>query len=142
MTIPCENCPAKLDKNKAHCCGIFAFPLKFLEEHKKLFQEEGELKEFGTDAVILTKDFRCVFLDRTTFKCSIYDERPDVCKNYGMIDDLQCPYFKRSGNRRSSASEKVTMRKINAMIDKALENNKKYESRKVIKGGFTLGQFS
>ena len=138
--INCENCPAKLDKNKSHCCGIIPFPIKFLEENKKLFQADGELKENGDTGAIITKDFRCVFLNRETFKCVIYDKRPKVCIDYGMIEELKCPYFKRSGNRRSPAGEKVTMREINKFVDKAIENNKKYiDSRKVIKGGFTLG---
>ena len=120
MPIDCFKCPAKLDKNKPHCCGIFQFPLKFLEEHKKFFQENGELKESGDFAVILTPDFRCVFLNRETFLCAIYDERPDVCKFYGTIEKLPCQYFKRSGNRRSPASEKVTIRQINSQVDKTM----------------------
>ena len=117
--IPCENCPAKFDKSKSHCCGIIPFPMKFLEEHRKFFMENGELKDNGDVGIILTKDFLCVFYDRLNHKCAIYDERPEVCRLYGTIDKLPCPFFKRSGNRRSPASEKVTLRQINASVDKA-----------------------
>ena len=112
--IPCERCPAK-----SGCCGIIPFPLKFLETHKQFFKAEGELKDDGNQAIILTKDFLCVFFDRKAHNCAIYEERPDVCKNYGMIEKLPCPFFKRSGNRRSPASEKITLRQINATVDKA-----------------------
>lgn len=118
--IPCENCPAKFDKSKSHCCGIIPFPMKFLIEHKPLFQESGELKDNGDVGIILTKDFLCVFYDRLNHKCAIYDERPEICKQYGTIPQLPCPYFKRSGNRRSPGSEKITLRQIGKDVDKAM----------------------
>jgi Fe-S-cluster containining protein len=123
--IPCENCPHRTNPDAPFCCGIIPFPLKFLEEHKKFFKENGELKDNGDTAIILTADFLCVFFDRQTHKCAIYEERPEVCRNYGIIEDLPCPYFKRSGNRRSPASEKITIRKINAFVDKAEKNLEK-----------------
>lgn len=119
--INCDKCPAKLNPNLPCCCGIIPFPLKFLESHKPFFKADGELKDDGNRAVILTKDFRCVFFDRKTFLCSIYDERPEVCRLYGTIKELPCAYFKRSGNRRSPASEKITTRQINTQIDKFIK---------------------
>ena len=123
--IPCENCPAKFDKNKSHCCGIIPFPMKFLIEHKPFFKANGELKDNGDVGIILTEDFLCVFYDRKEHKCAIYDERPNTCRDYGYIPQLPCPYFKRSGNRRSPASEKITLREIGKAVDKAMERAKK-----------------
>jgi Fe-S-cluster containining protein len=128
--IPCDKCPAKFDKSKSHCCGIIPFPLKFLEEHKKFFRAEGELKDDGNQAIILTKDFLCVFYDRLNHKCAIYEERPQVCKDYGMIEALPCPYFKRSGNRRSPASEKITLREIGKRVDKAVKRGELLDKRR------------
>jgi len=119
--IPCEKCPAKFDKSKSHCCGIIPFPMKFLETHKQFFKESGELKDNGEQAIILTKDFLCVFYDRKEHKCAIYDERPEICRKYGTIPQLECPYFKRSGNRRSPASEKITLKKIGKYVDGAMK---------------------
>jgi hypothetical protein len=112
--IPCERCP---DKSGSGCCGIIPFPLKFLETHKPFFKASGELKDDGNQAIILTKDFLCVFFDRINHKCAIYEERPEICKNYGMVETLKCPFFKPSGNRRSPASEKITIREINKFVD-------------------------
>jgi Fe-S-cluster containining protein len=94
--------------------------LKFLETHKPFFKASGELKDDGNQAIILTKDFLCVFFDRINHKCAIYEERPDVCRNYGEIEALPCPFFKRSGNERSPASQKITLKKINAYVDRTM----------------------
>lgn len=119
--IPCDKCPAKTDPKKSHCCGIIPFPLKFLEEHKKFFQESGELKDDGNQSIILTPDLICVFMNRKTQMCAIYDERPEVCRLYGTIEKLPCLYFKRSGNPRSPASQKIIKRQLNAMVDRAVK---------------------
>jgi hypothetical protein len=65
-----------------------------------------------------------VFFDRENHKCAIYDERPEVCRLYGMIDRLPCPHFKRSGNPRSPASQNITMKKINADVDRVAKGLK------------------
>ena len=122
--IDCSKCPHKTG-SEAFCCGIIPFPLKFLEEHKPFFQENGELKENGEQAIILTPDFLCVFFNRKEHNCAIYEERPTVCKMYGEVEQLQCPYFKRSGNRRSPASEKITLREINRQVDATEKRLKK-----------------
>ena len=119
--IPCDMCPAKFDKTKSHCCGIIPFPLKFFETHRQFFKESGELKDDGNVGIILTKDFLCVFYDRKEHKCAIYNERPEICRKYGMIPELPCMYFKRSGNRRSQGSEKITKRFIEKQVDKAVK---------------------
>lgn len=127
--IPCEKCPHKINENEGFCCGIIPFPIKFLEDHKKLFQENAELKEAGDMGVVLTPDLLCVFFNRKEHNCAIYDERPEVCRMYGMVEKLPCPHFKRSGNPRSPASKKITLRQINADVDKTykrlgIENGK------------------
>lgn len=120
--IPCENCPHKLNpsQNKHFCCGIIPFPTKFLEEHKKDFKSSGELQENGEQGVIITPDFLCVFFDRVKHNCAIYEDRPAVCRLYGIDEErLPCPYFRRSGNPRTEASKKITLRKITEIVDKA-----------------------
>jgi Fe-S-cluster containining protein len=117
IKLPCENCPAKLDKSKIHCCGLIPFPIKFLEDNKKFFQENGNLNQNGEQGVIITPDERCVFLNRETFECAIYEKRPFVCKIFGE-KALPCYYYKPSGNKRSPASEKVTMRELKKRVMK------------------------
>ena len=36
---------------------------------------------------------KCPFL-RADYKCNIYDNRPDVCRKFGEIDDLPCKWLK------------------------------------------------
>jgi Fe-S-cluster containining protein len=122
MGIDCLKCPAKLNKEASHCCGIIPFNIKFLESRKDKFQSKGELKDAGDVGIILTPDLLCVFLNRETKLCSIYDERPQVCRDYGMIEKLPCLYFKRSGNPRSVASQKQVSKKIDRDIKRAMEN--------------------
>jgi hypothetical protein len=112
--IPCENCP---DEKGSACCGIIPFSLKFVEEHKAQFQENGDLKEYGNEVVVLTPDLLCIFFDRVNHRCAIYDERPSVCVEYGTTDRLPCPFYRKSGNRRTKASEKITLRQINKQVD-------------------------
>lgn len=120
--INCENCPHRKDKSKEFCCGLIGFPVTFLESHKSLFRENGEMKEVGDGtAIVVTPDLICVFYDRETGKCSIYEERPKVCSDYGMIEQLPCIYFKPSGNRRSAGSEKQTRKRVNRFIDKVMK---------------------
>ena len=38
-------------------------------------------------------DNKCPFL-RHDFKCNIYENRPDVCRKFGVIDKLPCKYIK------------------------------------------------
>lgn len=61
----------------------------------------------------LTAEFRCVFLDEE-WKCRIYDERPEVCRMFGMVpvlDDtgllLQCPFLHPSGSRRNHRERRL-----------------------------------
>jgi hypothetical protein len=44
--------------------------------------------------------------------------KPEVCQLYGNVDYLPCAHFKRSGNLRSPASKKITLRQINSQVDK------------------------
>jgi Fe-S-cluster containining protein len=94
------------------------FSREFYEENKDKI-EDGFLKVIEKDNLLcwIYDDARCPFLDRKTRLCKIYEKRPQICSDYGYIEKLQCPYFKKSGNRRSKASEKKIMR----MIDKQVE---------------------
>lgn len=37
---------------------------------------------------------KCPFL-RKDYKCNIYDNRPDVCRKFGQIDELPCKFIRR-----------------------------------------------
>jgi Fe-S-cluster containining protein len=82
-TLPCATCPAA-------CCGpvpisaprlarILAY-LRTLprREIKRLMHQERE-------------PLVCHFVDTATYRCSIYELRPQVCQMYGHTEGLECP---------------------------------------------------
>lgn len=111
--INCENCP----EGQGACCGIIIFEKEFIDKFKENI-EEGYFEIVGTENLVsyMYDDARCPFFDRKTKLCKIYKFRPKVCREYGFREDLLCPYFKPSGNRRSKASQT----KIERQIDKKL----------------------
>jgi len=39
----------------------------------------------------ISKEY-CVFFDKSTGLCKIYDDRPQVCKDFGEVEELPCPF--------------------------------------------------
>jgi len=107
-------------KYKCLFCG-YEFEQKV---SKSLGEFDNKNKVYGKKGTLIYEDLRCPFLDRKTRLCKIYENRPKVCIDYGNIEKLQCPYFKRSGNVRSEGSrkqiEKDLDRKINLLNKKIL----------------------
>ena len=78
----CKSCGA--------CCGVFPIDKAiFLRNLDKLQRAYGELVQAENCVVPVTEDGFCVFLTAEK-RCSIYEERPDVCRLYGEIPALQC----------------------------------------------------
>jgi Fe-S-cluster containining protein len=78
------------------------FDKKFIEKHKPIREVKKQI-ELGRDVVALeTEDFICPYLT-PDFECSVYQDRPDICKTYGTeIDPLMtCPYQDKDGRIRS-----------------------------------------
>ena len=121
--IDCSKCP-----KQGICCGVFPMNKELLEEEINFQVVPNKIMNMENGNVaIITDDGICVFLNRKTKLCAIYEKRPEVCKLYGMTKhkDLQCAYFKRSGNRRSEGSQKQVQKHINKMVDNTI---KRYEN--------------
>ncbi len=100
-------------KNCGACCGCVPFKKKDIlklsgKEKKKLAKKRdmsfGEIKDkndiaklrflynendinyFSSDKF----DGYCVFLDSEK-QCSIYEKRPQICRDFGEIEQLKCP---------------------------------------------------
>lgn len=57
----------------------------FLKENPKYLKRIKELDEMHKDNFAILKrgvDGYCELLDQTTMLCTIYEQRPSVCKNY------------------------------------------------------------
>ena len=121
--IDCSKCPKPGD-----CCGIFPMNKELVEKNKDKFQVKPyKIVMMENSVGIITEDLLCVFLNRKIGKCTIYDQRPDICKLYGVLDDkrLRCPYFKRSGNRRSPGSQKQVEKHNIKMSEELMRNAEK-----------------
>lgn len=102
-----------------HCCGPVGIAKEILEKHKDKM-EGNAIKTFETERgnILITDDMRCVFLNRETAQCKTYEDRPQVCRDYGITNnpDLQCPYLKPNGNPRSEASRKQVERHLDKIL--------------------------
>lgn len=98
---------------KCDCCGIVPIPENIFNKHKSKitinYKINEELKKFHSKfkgyIVPITDDYKCPFLDRDNLKCIIYEDRPNICRDYGVMGNkskyLQCPYLKPNGNVRN-----------------------------------------
>jgi Fe-S-cluster containining protein len=117
-----EACRKAIDKGicAANCCGPIPMPKETYERVKGLALAKHEAFEDDSDQevyVVNSEDsLKCVFL-KPDCSCAIYEDRPEVCRNYGTAPDLECPYIKPNGNLRSPAQNKHVQRKINQKID-------------------------
>ena len=101
-------------KCAGNCCGNTPLPSELVEKNRDKFQVEviKELKvnlDEGEEIFCETEDNKCVFLNRETFGCLIYEDRPDICKRFGTDKDntiMQCPFLKVNGNPRSPAQQR------------------------------------
>jgi Fe-S-cluster containining protein len=99
---------------KAECCGPIPFARKFVDKHfdkiTVTFEDitPGE-KEF---AFLITDDVMCVFLDRDTYHCKVYAERPDVCIKFGdeTHPQMRCPWLRVDGTKRGRAERRAIVR--------------------------------
>lgn len=108
----------KQGKCKADCCGAVPIPKQTVKQFEHLQQRKVlEVVEWDSNDILpVTDSGRCVFL-KSDFMCVIYDHRPPICKNYGLIPTLQCPYFNMKGRLRSPAKQKRMQRIINHEVE-------------------------
>jgi len=80
----------KVCKGCGRCCSNIPHNKDFIEAHKKHIQVE--YNEIHSEELIKpeTVDGYCIFLDRSSKRCHIYSERPEICRVYGTIDKYPC----------------------------------------------------
>jgi hypothetical protein len=127
--IDCSQCKGK------DCCGLIGFPLAFVKEHEALGEKDMIEKVIQQDnkLYILCKDSRCVFLNRETGLCKVYNDRLEVCKIYGYDPRLPCPYFRADGVRRGFQERKITQMMIDKTVDDTFEKLKNGDEKKIDK---------
>lgn len=117
---------------KNDCCGFVPIKKAIIKEYKHKIQVKYEVAEGMTEDYLLTKDMFCAFLDRKEKKCLIYEQRPMVCRLYGVSKDkrLSCPHFKPNGNPWSPAMKKRVDRMIKKMTGELIKKANDWEKEK------------
>lgn len=84
---------AKVCKGCGECCGPVPFPENFLLLNAHKYQEQPtEIEEMLTGLFVpVTATMDCVFLNKITKRCEVYEDRPKVCRLQGTIPELPCP---------------------------------------------------
>lgn len=107
---------------KANCCGVVPVSRELCK--KELYQREvTEIIELDDELYPMTENMHCAFLKRD-YSCNIYEQRPEICKNYGIIEELPCPFINIKGRLRSPAKQRRMTRIITHQINDALKKLK------------------
>ncbi len=69
---------------------------------------------------------KCTNLDEN-LQCKIHEKKPSVCKQYGTIEELQCPYIDLRGKIRTPAKQRRMQRIINHQVDDTIKKLKKFQ---------------
>lgn len=133
VRIPCITA-IKRGMCKADCCGPIPFPASAYYQLKHLANVEPTVEvrsDDGNYVFPIAEDLKCVFLDRQSYQCSIYDQRPDICRKYGLIEGLPCPCFKMSGAVRSRAERREMRRRIDKGMRAMVQRQARRIGRKI-----------
>ena len=63
---------------------------------RKIIQSYDQHEQMFTIAQVSGRD--CIFLDQTSRRCTVYDKRPDTCRNFPKVGPRSghCPYIPKS----------------------------------------------
>lgn len=120
--INCFNCSKAIPEFcKADCCGVVPIRKSAFEIlNYKIVTKPVEVIELELNKVNyifpITENGFCCFLTKN-FGCNIYNHRPQICRDFGNIPELPCPYISVEGNLRSTG-ERV------AIINETAKKNK------------------
>lgn len=103
----------------AECCGVVPFNRRTFARLKGKAQKPFKEAVLGDTVWPSTADGVCVFLNPKK-ECEVYPNRPDVCRQYGEIAALPCPYFKRDGTPRSEAEIREKSEEIDRQVSSDL----------------------
>jgi hypothetical protein len=118
MTFDCQLAFEKGLCN-ADCCGPVPIPKELWEKVKAEAKKPFKLLEIKGEVVPEPiEGLTCIFLQNK--RCTIYNDRPEICRDYGINQWLPCPFLKANGHLRSFANHKRTQRQINHSVDDCL----------------------
>jgi Fe-S-cluster containining protein len=104
-----------------------------LEKNRHRQQVESEeALQIGSTLIPLTDDDMCVFLNRNTKRCEIYEERPETCRQYGLVPELPCLYIAPSGRSRTPLQIKRAERRLEKNLEKLNEQIAKIPQNMIV----------
>lgn len=95
------------------CCGPVPFPVATFNKYAyragvKKWKSLDLMEDKDKTKLILavTDDASCIFLENNN--CSIYEDRPDVCRKFGPGPNklLKCPHINKEGTLRKDKDGK------------------------------------
>lgn len=110
--IECQRCAGD-------CCGPQIMDKVLYDKHRDKIKRPHQFFESGHMVGFITEDQRCVFLDDHS-KCMIYEERPKVCRDFGITKHLflQCPFIRMDGTLRPREERRELKKQIAKGIKK------------------------
>ena len=84
MSIKCGSC--------VKCCGPVPVSINELNAIKD-YVSKMKPKEVKRLKKQKRSPMQCMFVDTQKKKCSIYGARPELCKKFGYVKGMPCPYF-------------------------------------------------
>jgi len=112
----------KCKEDCGECCGIIPISPALARKTEHFAQvEPKEVLEYKGNLYPITKDGKCIYLNRETKECSIYDERPKICRMFGLTSATPCPYLREDGTKRNKKEVKEIKRQ-NALTVKKILN--------------------
>lgn len=115
-------------RNCSECCGCIPISKEvYTNNLDKIDQSLVEEVLPGDELYVVTHDFKCIFLNREKNECMIYEDRPQVCRDFGTHKNplLMCPYLKPNGNPWSQAQHKRLARAVNKIMKANMNEIKK-----------------
>ena len=129
MTKFTDACKQLIETNKCRgdCCGPTPMPPDYIVKFKdQLCARVTHTTECCNSLTAetwhmhLTEDEYCIFLNRDTRLCSIYEDRTWICKAYGESADpgLWCSRIAQDGTARTRADRRRVLRYMRSMRSK------------------------
>lgn len=107
---------------KGDCCGVIPIDtVIWMAFKEKRAQDPIRTEYIGPTVFPITKDFKCCFLNEN-FQCNIYDYRPQVCRDYGKLEDLQCKFINQAGDLRTEAEQNEIDNLIKVQTEQTIKN--------------------
>jgi len=98
------------------CCGCVPVSLSSWKRHQARAVRIDRVIENDNQIFPFTTDGRCCFLNELR-ECTIYKDRPHICRIYGRSLKIPCPYIRPDGSERSYLEMSEMREIINNQVD-------------------------